>query len=186
MTGIISQNITRDSGLIKVTAGASNTPFFFARRGTSGCSGDACNNNFSDNTYVKTPFNNSVVDSNSCYDASNYRFTPNVAGDYFVFTTVDISGGTVDRLNFTQVQIRKNGTVTHGAYYNGNDQSSGYDRDYRYPTQINAIITMNGTSDYLEVYMKADESASTPWLIGGTSGGYGNYNCTFFGAYKLA
>ena len=33
MTGIISQNVGRDSGLIKATAGASNKPFFFSTRG---------------------------------------------------------------------------------------------------------------------------------------------------------
>ena len=186
MTGIITQNTTRDSGLIKATAGASNAPFFFARRGASGCSGDACNNNFSDNSYVKAPFNNEVVDSDSCYDVSSYRFTPNVAGDYFFFCQTDVGGGTVDRLNQIYVDLRKNGTITHGAYYSGNDQSSGYDRDYRYLANINAIVTMNGSSDYVEIYMKADESSSTPWFFGGTSGGYGNYNGSFFGGYKLA
>jgi len=47
---------------------------------------------------------------------------------------------------------------------------------------MSTIVDMNGTSDYLEVYMKVDEASSTPWL----SGGPGGLFPTYFGAYKLA
>lgn len=48
-----------------------------------------------------------MVDSDSCYDVSSYRFTPNVAGDYFFFCQTDVGGGTVDRLNQIYVDLRK-------------------------------------------------------------------------------
>jgi|TARA_R100000482_G_C5113823_1_gene141976 hypothetical protein len=182
MTGIISNNVGRDSGLIKATAGASNKPYFMAYRGTNDCSGDACNYNFSDNSYVKTPFNNEAIDSDSCYDVSNYRFTPNVAGKYFVFASVRTTGGTLDRWQQGYYEIRKNNTREVGSYYDGGGQSSGYTRDYSNTMYLSTVVDMNGSSDYLEVYMKVDESSSTPWL----SGGPGNYFPTYFGAYKLA
>lgn len=187
MTGIISQNVGRDSGLIKATAGASNKPFFFSTRGASGCSGDACAYNFSDNSFVKAPFNREVVDSDNCYDhSSNYRFTPNVAGKYFIWAQTYYYGGTLDRLNEGYMEVRKNNTREFGFYYSGSSQSFGYTTDRTWVGFGEGIVDMNGTSDYLEVYIRADETTYTPWFGGGTSGGYGNVNISHWGGYKLA
>lgn len=60
----------------------------------------------------------------------------------------------------------KNNTREVGHYYDADGQSSGYTCDYSNNAYMSTIVDMNGTSDYLEVYMKVDEASSTPWLSG--------------------
>ena len=43
----------------------------------------------SDNATTKIQFNTEVFDTDSCYDnTTNYRFTPTVAGKYFVYAVL--------------------------------------------------------------------------------------------------
>jgi len=117
-----------------------NTPAFEAHLGSSQL--------FSDNTLVKINFNTEDLDTDNCYDNStNYRFTPNVPGKYFVFSCVRFDGRQTSNLNLIYLQIYKNGSV-----YKANQEYfiSNYIRQMS--VTINAVIDMNGSSDYLEMY----------------------------------
>lgn len=75
-------------------------------------------------------------DTNSNF-ASN-RFTPTVAGEYFINLAVGCSAG-----NEAQALIYKNGVATHFGMSARATNAFG---------SVNAIIEMNGSTDYLEAY----------------------------------
>ena len=118
-----------------------------------------------------------IYDTDSCYDnTTNYRFTPTVAGKYFVYGFAGVNTGGSSRLEQNWGLIYKNGNATIQAQ-----------NDYRAnPIRINAVnvsgvIDMNGTTDYLELYVYADSNTSTPNYLGSA----GTYRRTVFGAYRI-
>ena len=94
-------------------------------------------------TWTKITFNTEEFDTASCFDTTNYRFTPNVAGYYQVNACLffDFSGS---QFTDAAMAVYKNGSAVkklnqygYGGYGMGN---------------VSALIYMNGTTDYLEVY----------------------------------
>ena len=131
----------------------------------------------SDLTTTKVQFNTEVFDSNGCYDNStNYRFTPTVAGKYFVFAKIatdTIAGANLDQV---RIFIYKNGSSisianldargnTLGSYYTCNDST---------------VVDMNGSSDYLEIFARIDDTSGDPDINGDSS-----ERLTSFGAYRI-
>jgi len=103
----------------------------------------------SGSTWTKIPASVEEFDTNSNYDnATNYRFTPTVAGYYQVNGQVAL-GGTITRLF---IAIRKNGSE----FKLGNDLPTGSNRAI-----ICSLIYMNGTTDYLELYVFATGTTLT-------------------------
>ena len=134
---------------------------------------------YTDNTATKVQFGRETFDTDNCYDNStNYRFTPTVAGKYYVYSLVliDVTDLT-NKLYSTQVSIRKNGTslkkIDNLFDYSG---SSGIDLFTGYSF---GIIDMNGSSDYLEVYAKGNGDQN------GNFRGSSSQDFTYFGAYRL-
>lgn len=111
-------------------------------------------------TYTKVQLNTEEFDTDSCYDnATNYRFTPTVAGYY----QVNFSS----RLSSTSSP----GTYVWAIYKNGsnyvelnvNTNLSTFDA-----RTISSIISMNGSSDYIEFYAYIGGGGTL--TIGGGSG----------------
>lgn len=130
----------------------------------------------SDATSTKIQFNSEVFDTDNCYDnATNYRFTPTIAGKYYCYSQTRIESGGADRLQNFQYQFFKNGN----AY-----RASGQPPFWRFnnnPLQdfspfIANTIDFNGSTDYLEVFINIDISTGSPVLV---------RNVTTFGAYRL-
>jgi len=93
------------------------------------------------NVNTKIAFNTEQFDTNSCYDTTNYRFTANVAGYYFI------------NLNFwtgsaTPVVSRYNGKI----YKNGSEFFRINDLLTGYGTVGGCLMYLNGTTDYVEAY----------------------------------
>lgn len=88
------------------------------------------------NTWTKLQFNTEQFDTNSNYDSTtNYRFTPTVAGYYqFNFVNPQLLAGT------GYLSLYKNGT--------GNTNQWGASAN----PSGSALIYMNGSTDYVEVY----------------------------------
>jgi hypothetical protein len=146
ITKIIADSIT--SGAI------ANTPAFEAYL--------SADQSFTDNTETKVQFNTEVFDTDGTYDNStNYRFTPTTAGKYFVYAQVvtDVTDLT-NKLYTAKIAIYKNGS-TYKEEDNMPDYSgsSGWDILVQ---DIFATVVMNGSSDYLEIYAKADVTSGTP------------------------
>lgn len=96
----------------------------------------------STSTWTKIQYNVEDWDTNSNYDnATNYRFTPTVAGYYQVDLSVEFNNVAGSYI----VAIYKNGTdYTVAPYYAGSTGGS--------VPQAHALIYMNGSTDYLEGY----------------------------------
>ena len=111
-------------------------------------------------TWIKLTFNTEAFDTNSNFDTGTYRFTPTVEGYYQINGSLAGAGATNA---YFLVAIYKNGS----AFKYGSNFSSGTAGPN---STINALIYMNGTSDYLELYANH---------AGGTTSGSGNLGSNF-------
>ena len=99
-------------------------------------------------TYTKIQFDTETADPQSEYDnATNYRYTPGKAGRYLVIAAAQFNsladGG------YSQVSVYKNGAV----YRYGNIRRIGASSSPL--SQVVAVVAVNGTTDYLEIYGRA-------------------------------
>ena len=149
------------------SAGGTNTPAFEAFLTTDQL--------VTDNVLTKVQFNTEVFDTDNCYDNStNYRFTPNVAGKYFVYGSVTGFANSSSSIVHNYAIIYKNGSsVKFGML----DFRNSY--AYHVITRVEGVIDMNGTTDYLELYGALDVTTGTPEFDGNSDGR------TSFGAYKI-
>jgi len=132
---------------------------------------------FTNDTTVKVNFDTETFDSDGCYDnATNYRFTPTVAGKYFVYSTLQLDGRSNANLNIANIQIHKNGSAYKELQYYF---ISNYIRQVS--TATNAIIDMNGSTDYIEIYayISMISGALDARLTGGSN------KQAAFGAYRI-
>jgi hypothetical protein len=148
------------------TADVTNAPAFEAQVTN--------NQTISDNTATKVTFDNEIFDSGSKYDHStNYRFTPTVAGKYFVYLSIGVSAQADTQLQNMYSMLKKNSEA-------GNTKLSHFNfaaNNARYATaNINAIITFD-SDDYIEAFVQSADSSGSAIV---QSGVY-----TTFGAYKL-
>ncbi len=139
----------------------------------------SANQSTNDATDTKVPVNTEVFDTDGCYDNStNYRFTPTTSGKYFVYalTAMDTSAG---NMRNAQTFIYKNGSELVRSFVNFHS-SSGDDGEGASPT-ISTIIDMNGSSDYLELYVNGDTVSGSTFNVQGNA----SIKQTIFGAYKI-
>jgi hypothetical protein len=116
-----------------------NTPAFEAYLGSD--------QTVTSGTITKITMNTETFDTASAYDnSSNYRFTPQTAGKYYVYATVRGSAG-ASTLDLEMTAIYKNGSsyVQNQVDFRNNDASLA-------GITVVAIVDMNGSSDYLECY----------------------------------
>jgi hypothetical protein len=118
-------------------------------------------------------------DTDSAYDhSSNYRFTPQTAGKYYVYLEAvgySSTGGNTNVIVAT-AEIRKNGSRY---IYNVNHQP---DYGVRQQTiNIFGIIDMNGSSDYVEPFAEVNVSSGNGTLRGNSDGSLN----TKFGAFRI-
>ena len=143
-----------------------NTPSFEAY-----LSGDVSLN---DLTNTKVPFNTEVFDSDGKYDnSSNYRFTPTIAGKYFVFANVGVKESTFT-IQQHNVQLALNGSDYRTVQMYVQPSEVAIHSNY-----ISAIMDLDG-DDYVEIFTTVRMSGSASPFISDDS------KVTYFGAYKLA
>ena len=142
-----------------------NTPSFMAS-----ISGDQTLTN---NTWTKLAFDTEVYDSDSAYDNStNYRFTPAVAGKYFVFSTIFGDSNADYYLRSMATTFYKNGAAVYYTFM--------WTEATRYLSDtLTAIIDLDA-DDYIECYGRLVENTSATLKIES-----GDTNCTF-GAFRIA
>ena len=118
-------------------AGGVNTPAFRVFR-----SGSA--QTVSNQTDTKIQFNSESFDTANAFDSStNYRFTPQTAGKYFIYLNFGHNSGTEH--NELKVKIFKNGTsVAVGVNWH-----HGYSKNY----EVSTVVDLNGSTDYIEGYV---------------------------------
>ena len=125
-----------------------------------------------DNTTQKMTYNTEIFDTDSCYDnATNYRFTPTVAGKYYVYASLTVQASAASTLNLAFLEIHKNGTKYRGTMNNMNANFITGLTPY-----VGTVIDMNGSTDYLEVYVRPNISSGTVKSQGADN---------VFGAYRI-
>jgi len=130
----------------------------------------------SDATYTKAELDTKLLDTDNCYDNStNYRFTPTVAGKYFVYGQVRGDSTGSNSLARVITNIYKNGTrVAESQIY---PSAANYSNVISSFTSV--ILDMNGSSDYIELFGYIDASSGTPVINGASS------LRTHLGAYRI-
>ena len=119
---------------------------------------------------------NEIYDTDSAYNTSNYRFTPQTAGKYFVYVqAVGDSQGTANLVD-TDLYLYKNTTLSGRSNVNCSNNNLRLVTLY-----TSAVLDMNGSSDYVEARMYLNTGDSGNWQITGNS----TWQGTYFGAYKI-
>jgi len=125
------------------------------------------------NVTTKVTFDTEIFDTDNCYDNStNYRFTPTVAGKYFIYSAA-IVYGTGD-LESGKILYYKNGTVIRQSHLDPANSSNAINQA---SVVLNAVVDMNGSSDYIEIFTNV-QSGVGALINSGTQG-------TYFGAYRI-
>lgn len=137
---------------------AGNGPAFSAYLGTT--------QTISNNTFTKAQINTEEFDTNSNFDtATNYRFTPTVAGYYQVTGQIAYASGGIT--GNTLCTIYKNGSrFKDGCLFGATSGANVF-------AIVSALINFNGSTDYVELYGLANGSGTLQFL-GGTT-----YQCYF-------
>ncbi len=116
-----------------------------------------------------------TFDTDSTFNTSNYRFTPNKAGKYFVYVTcnVDVTNG----FYYASSEVLKNGSnISNARILNiWENLSSSDDSVEGIFLTYHGIVDMNGSSDYLTV--NAYQASGNAGNIKGTR--------SIWGAYRL-
>jgi len=173
--GNSGHTITIPSGATIVNSGTATnfgmsnlSPAFFAWRNS--------NQGTSDNTWSRVNAENELFDTDNNYDNAECWFKPQTAGKYFFFAGVITTGNGPSRIEYSQASFYKNGS---------NNSEFGYfdfSSNFIYVSQLNghAVIDMNGSSDYVQLYTLTQVSTGNPSIFGASN------KPTYFGAYKIA
>ena len=110
-----------------------NTPAFHAY--------NAQNGSVASNTNVIVSNNTELFDSDSAYNTSDYKFTPQTAGYYFLYAQVRWQTGdnSFDRIN---LEILKNGSAILASRNDNTDYST---------VNVCGSVYANGSTDYFQL-----------------------------------
>jgi hypothetical protein len=136
-----------------------NTPAFEAD--------SAQNGNMASATEEVIEMNNEIYDTDGCYDTSTYRFTPAVAGKYFIYGAIrwQTSTNTATRID---AGIYKNGTAVAYMRNNNTDYST---------VNVSTIVDLDA-DDYVDLRGNQNTGNSTAITSSGDN--------TYFGGFRIA
>ena len=145
---------------------AVNTPAFEATRSS--------NQTITHDTDTKIACNVETFDTAGNYDnATNYRFTPQTAGKYYIYAEATAQASAIQQLRRYTLSIRKNGSsYKYMSNYFTNNEA------FINTIFVGSVIDFNGSSDYVELWCKIEYANSgTTLQINGagielTFGGY--------------
>lgn len=129
-------------GAITATQGVGGTPAFSAYQSSAQSA-------LTSNTWTKILYQTEEFDTNANYDTSTSRFTPTVAGYYQVNASVFWPATTT----FSGIRIYKNGSSAKQGQWSGSASAGN--------AVVSALIYMNGSTDYLEIYGNTSTSQTT-------------------------
>lgn len=131
------------------------------------------NQSISANTATLVQFDQERLDSNSAYNTSTYKFTPAVAGKYFLFASANIQAVHDQCTNSIIINKTDSNDVAIHKVISLNSSS-----DREPSLAVSTIIDAN-TTDHFRVLVKTDFGSGTT-ITGET---YPTY--TFFGGYRI-
>ena len=171
--GVSGDTINVPAGVTIANAGTATgfggtmTPAFEAKL--------ASDMNVTDNAQTKVTCGTEVFDTDNAYDnSSNYRFTPQTAGKYYVYGGVGSITDT-SKLKEARAMIYKN-----GSRYRTSTSDPRDNYGYHYNNYVAAVVDMNGSSDYVELYGLTNKEGGTDCKITKS-----HEDSTYFGAYRI-
>ena len=105
-------------------------------------------------THTKIEFDTEVFDPQSTFDTSNYRFTPAVAGYYFI--CAKIRSASDNDFGYFGCNI----------YKNGSEISSSNNAHFHFDSVSTSIIDLADDNDYYEVYTYHNEGGGMNYSNG--------------------
>jgi len=172
-------NITIDNGVTTLDFGTgistvSNMPAAFKATPAFEAYLSSDQTGLTDSTYTKVEFDTEQFDTDGTYDNStNYRFTPAVAGKYFIYANVCLQTTGGNELDLGISAIYKNGTLERGAILNPQSASMLSSN-----IPVFGTIDLN-TTDYIEIFAYIARTSSGSRDIKSAS------ERTHFGAYRI-
>jgi|21_taG_2_1085346.scaffolds.fasta_scaffold28293_2 hypothetical protein len=124
----------------------------------------------SENTLTKLNATTEILDTNNAYASS--RFTPGVAGNYYIFAGAYLNAEGNDNLEVAGAQFYFNGSALAGTFSEINFRNN----DAYAAMILTSTIKTFDTDDYIELYGQLEAHDNT--------GGVSNVG-TFFGGYKI-
>jgi hypothetical protein len=112
-------------------------------------------------------------DSAGAFNTTSKRFIPQTAGKYYVYFSQSFNAVSTDKFHSVYVYIKLNGSIVTSSYLDNYDNYTLL----VYPSSGSAIVTMNGSSDYIELWAYFNVFSGNGKAV---SGEYST-----FGAYKL-
>jgi len=98
---------------------------------------------------TKVQMNTEILDTDSKFDnVTNYRFTPTIAGKYFITFTLCSDQNTVTTIEGTRAAIYKNGSLITGAYSISDTRNNFVTAE----SVTTSVIVDLGVSDYIEFF----------------------------------
>ena len=159
MSKLETNTIDNISGSSTLTIGDSNTSTITLKSGatltnfpdnTPAFAATGAGNAISSATYVKAQNGTELLDTDNDYDNStNYRFTPSVAGKYYLSNRVSVDPDS--NMQYIFAAIYKNGSriaEMHQGYVNSDPIGNNY-----FSIELSMIAEANGSSDYFEAYV---------------------------------
>ena len=157
--------LVSDAGTIKridysLIKGSTSTPAFHV--------GQATGQSISNDTFTKITLDHTeLLDTDNAFSSS--RFTPQTAGTYLIYGMVRLHGA--DDFDNMNVAIYKNSDRVL-------DMQGSY---FHYETKnVFGMVTLNGSSDYVELFCRQVSGSSKNTRPGDISGAQ-----TFFGGFKI-
>lgn len=183
-SGVALQGSTSGAVTLAVPAAAgTNTVTIAAQTGTLYAAGPAfsayrnANQTPTINTETKVQLNAEDFDTNNNFDSTtNYRFTPTVAGYYQI--NFLINGNAATTFTKMYAAIYKNGS----SLYFSNQPVATLTAGQNNAVSGSALVYMNGSTDYLELYVYLGGSG-TATVFGDTTGRFTTFSgCLLRGA----
>ena len=110
-------------------------------------------------------FNAKNFDTNSDYNTSTFRFTPTVAGKYFISASVSITNAVAGDKIICQVTKNRGGTAIPVAQSNIEAQSALIVQNIH----ASGLVDMNGSTDYVDVSLSNIQRDTSTAYAGGVS-----------------
>ncbi len=122
-------------------AGESNVPYFYGELSST--------QDVSNGSSTKAQLNNIILDSASGWNSSNYRYTPGVAGKYFISGSVQSRSSSNNNMAWNTAKIYISGTEYEVAHFSTANTQSNYINTSC--SNVSVIRTLSD-SDYVELY----------------------------------
>ena len=160
-----SGSITIPSG---VTLSGGMNPAFYAYLGSD-------QTGLGDDTNTKINIDTEVLDTDNCF--ASYKFTPNVAGKYFIYACINFDGGGTNQIRANDMRIYKNGSSIIQSTFNLTENMGRITSPY-----VSVVVDANGSTDYFELYGQLNTNGGGTW----SALGYASSQIrTFFGGYRI-